>query len=109
MIKLKEGLYLKALKDVRCKDRNWSMPGKVILKKGSIVKTYTGPTSLSDVPFEIVVGKASWWQRTPRLISPEERIVTSGDFFFSQGHETSHPYDFGSLSSDLFEVVTNDS
>ena len=109
MIKLKQGLVLKALKDVECRDRNWNMPGRVILKEGSIIKIYTGPTSLSDVPFEILIGKASWWQRTPRLITPEERIVTSGDFFFFQGHETSCPYDFGSLSSDLFEVILNES
>ena len=107
MIELEHNLYLKTTKKVRCKDQNWNMPGEVILEPNTIVKIYGGPTRLSDVPFRIVEGKASWWPRSPSNLNSTKKEINSGNFFFLEGHHTRCPYDFGLLDSDLFELISN--
>jgi hypothetical protein len=105
MIKLSMNKKVKVLKKVRIKDNCWNMPGGGYLNPDSIVQIVSGPTRISDVPFEVIKGCGEIIHRhiageTTRLIKPGSK-----GFFFSQGHKTVAPYDYGSLDPEFFEEL----
>tara|TARA_Y100000592_G_C5475349_1_gene321964 strand:- start:2470 stop:2799 length:330 start_codon:yes stop_codon:yes gene_type:complete len=106
MIRLSKNKKIKTLKKVIIKDRCYNMPGLGYLNAGAILEVTNGPTRLSDVPFKVIQGSGSITHRSP--YSKETKKVVqpgSGSYFFSQGHTTNAPYDFGTLSTEYFEVV----
>ena len=106
MIQLSSSKKLKVLKKVRIKDNSWNMPGGSHLEPGTLVQVSAGPTRISDVPFIILEGVG---QITHRHVNGETtRPIknASNGFFFSQGHKTSSPYDFGTLDTECFEEIS---
>lgn len=105
MIKLSKNLKLKVLKKVNVKDDDYFRPGPGHLNPGTIIEIIGSPTKLSDVPFKILSGTGEYLCRTSQgsQVYPIEK--SSNRFFLMQGHETSTPYDWGSLSSEYFEVI----
>ena len=106
MIKLRKDLKLRTKKKVRIKDNCWTMPGGGFLNPGTVVFVTSGPTRISDVPFQVLTGTG---QITHRHVAGETiREIEDGSsgFFFSEGHKTSSPYDFGTLDTEYFEEIT---
>ena len=111
-IRLTKGLKLKTLKTVRIIDNCYNEPSAGALSAHTIVEVTDGPTRLSHVGFKVLKGGGTinrrmrdykgWPIEKMQNITPEKN---SHGFFFSQGHKTSHPYDFGTLSTEYFEVI----
>ena len=102
MIQLKMNLQLQVLKKVRIKDDCWNMPGGGYLNPGTVVQITSGPTRISDVPFKVIQGSG---EITHRHVNGEtKRPIKPGSdrFFFSQGHKTASPYDYGQLDASFF-------
>ena len=111
-IRLAKGLKLKTLKPVRIIDNCYNEPSAGILRSHTVVQITGGPTRLSDVPFKVLKGGGTINRRMKDYRGwPIEKVqdITSTEnshgFFFSQGHKTAAPYDFGTLSTEYFEVV----
>ncbi len=114
-IKLKKGLKLKVKQTVYIKDNCYNEPSVGTLDPDTVLEVTGGPTRISDVPFKILKGGGSinrrkkdwrgWPVEEMQDITPEKNYR---GFFFTQGHNTSSPYDFGSLSTDYYEVYLND-
>ena len=102
MIKLKKNLQLQVLKKVRIKDNCWNMPGPGHLDPGTIVEVTSGPTRISDVPFKVVKGSGEIIHRHVHGETKKPIKDGSEGFFFSQGHNTVAPYDYGQLDSSFF-------
>lgn len=105
MIKLKKNLQLQVLKKVRIKDNCWDMPGGGYLNPGTVVEVTSGPTRISDVPFKVIQGSGEITHRRRDGESTRNIEAGSNGFFFSQGHHTVSPYDYGTLDSQFFEVI----
>lgn len=106
MIQLKKGLKLRVLKKVKIKDDDYNRPGPGHLNPGSVVIVSSGPTSRSDVPFKLLEGSGKYLSRG--LIEDKEYSILpepSGRFFFTQGHSTTSPCDFGTLSNEYYEEI----
>lgn len=111
-IRLTKGLKLKTLKPVKIIDNCYNEPSVGTLSVHTVVQVTGGPTRLSDVPFKVLKGTGTinrrmkdyrgWPIEKIQDITPEKN---SHGFFFSQGHETHAPYDFGTLSTEYFEVI----
>ena len=104
-IKLKKGLKLKVLQKVRIKDSNYNSPGSGYLDPGTIVQIISSPTRLADVPFEVIEGSGKCVTRG--FHQDREYNIKNGsrDFFFSQGHKTVAPYDWGTLDPQYYEAI----
>jgi hypothetical protein len=105
MIKLNKNMKLKVLKKVRIKDNSWSMPGPGYLNPGTIVQVTSGPTRISDVPFKVLEGSGEITYRSVMKETTKPIQAGSDGFFFSQGHKTVAPYDYGHLDNIFFEKV----
>ena len=105
MIKLSKNLKLKVLQKVRIKDNDYNRPGPGYLNPGTIIQINSSPTRLADVPFEVIQGSGKYTSRG--LYEDREYIIKNGSsgFFFSQGHHTKSPYDWGTLSIEYYEVI----
>lgn len=111
MIHLKKDLTLRVKKSVKIINKSYNMPSNGKLNPNTIIKISGGPTRLSDVPFKVIAGGG-----TINLISLDYRgseqqvpkkIIPGDSYFFNQGHTTVAPYDFGSLSTEYFEVLND--
>jgi hypothetical protein len=107
MIKLKKDLKLTTLQKVKIKDDDWNRPGGGYLNPGSVVIVTSGPTRISDVPFKVLSGSGEITHRNPTGETVRHITPGPGRFFFSQGHETKSPYDFGTLNTALFEFCND--
>ncbi len=105
MIKLKMNIQLQVLKKVRIKDNCWNMPGGGYLNPGTIVQVISGPTRISDVPFKVIKGSGKVTHRNHDGEITRDIESGSKGFFFSQGHKTVAPYDYGELDPSYFEEV----
>jgi len=105
MIKLRKNIQLQVLKKVNIKDNCWNMPGGGYLNPGTIVRVVSGPTSISDVPFEVIEGSGKITHRNPDSEITRDIKPGSKGFFFSQAHKTVAPYDYGKLDPSYFEEV----
>jgi len=105
MIKLSMNKKIKILKKVRIKDNDWNRPGGGYLNPGSIVQITSGPTRISDVPFKVIEGSGEITHRGPIKDITKEIKSGSTGFFFSQGHVTVSPYDYGTLDNNFFEEI----
>lgn len=105
MIKLSKNMKLKVLKTVRIKDNSWNMPGPGYLNPGTVVQITSGPTRISDVPFKVIEGSGEITYRSVMKETTKPIQSGSSGFFFSQGHKTVAPYDYGHLDSIFFEKV----
>jgi hypothetical protein len=105
MIQLKKSKQLKVLKKVKIKDDDWNRPGGGYLNPGSVVIITSGPTRISDVPFKVLSGSGEVTHRNPTGETVRQIVPGPGRFFFSQGHETRSPYDFGTLDTEYFEEI----
>tara|TARA_Y100000592_G_C5469435_1_gene318557 strand:- start:2025 stop:2381 length:357 start_codon:yes stop_codon:yes gene_type:complete len=110
--RLKDGLRFKVVKPVLIKDNCWNEPSVGTLEEGTVVEVTGGPSEISDVPFKVIEGggtinrrKRDWrgWP-TEELqgITPQKNY---DGFFFSQGHETECPYDYGTLCSTFYKLI----
>jgi hypothetical protein len=104
IIKLNKGLKLKVLKKVKIKDQDYNRPGPGYLDSGTLVQIVSSPTRLSDVPFKVLSGSGECTSRG-LMKDTTYKIRVGSEFFFSQGHTTKCPYDWGTLDSDFFEVI----
>jgi hypothetical protein len=104
-IKLKMGLKLKVLQKVRIKDNDYNRPGLGYLDPGTTLEIISSPTRLADVPFKIIQGSGKYTSRG--LCQDREYNIkdASGGFFFSQGHTTKAPYDWGTLDAQYYEII----
>ena len=103
MIKLMKNKKIKVLKKVKIKDDCWNKPGFGYLNPGTIIEVIGKPTEISDVAFKVIEGSG---KITHRHINEEViRDIKKGSigFFFLEGHNTNHPYDYGTLSDKFFE------
>jgi hypothetical protein len=107
MIRLKKDLKLTTLQKVKIKDDDWNRPGGGYLDSGSVVIVTSGPTKISDVPFKVLSGSGEIVHRNPIGGTLKQIAPGPGRFFFSQGHETKSPYDFGTLDAKLFKVCND--
>lgn len=105
MIKLQKNLKLRIKKTVRIKDNDWSMPGGGFLNPDTTVIVTSGPTRISDVPFQVLTGSGEIKHRHITGESISQIQDGSSGFFFSEGHKTSSPYDFGTLDAKYFEEI----
>lgn len=113
-IQLKKGLKLKVKQTVYIKDNCYNEPSVGTLNPTTLLEVTGGPTRLSDVPFKVLKGGGSinrrmrdyrgWPIEKIQDITPEENYR---GFFFTQGHTTRSPYDFGYLSTEYFEVFND--
>lgn len=111
-IRLTKGLKLKVKKAVYIKDNCYNEPSVGTLNQNTVLEVTSGPTRISDVPFKVLKGGGTinrrmkdyrgWPTEEVQDITPEKN---SSGFFFSQGHKTAAPYDFGTLSSEYFEPL----
>ena len=78
------------------------MPGPGHLDPGTIVEVTGGPTRISDVPFKVISGSGEYTSRG--IFEDKTYKIKNGSsgFFFSQGHTTVAPYDYGQLDSSFF-------
>jgi len=99
------GLKLKVLQKVRIKDNNYNRPGLGYLNPDTTLQIISSPTRLADVPFQVIEGSGKYTSRGLR--EDYQRTIEDGSagFFFSEGHKTKAPYDWGTLSSKFFKVV----
>ena len=104
-IKLTRNKKLQVLKQVKIKDNCWDRPGGGYLNPGSIIEVTNGPTRISDVPFKVIEGTGEITHRNPDGDLTRKIKAGSFGFFFSQGHETQSPYDFGTLSTSYFKEI----
>ena len=105
-IKVNKNMKLLVKTKVNIKDDSWAMPGPGYLNEGTLIEVVGSPTRISDVRFKVIEGSG---EITHRLSTKEiKKDINPGNsgFFFSQGHETRSPYDFGTLSAEYFEVIT---
>lgn len=104
-IKLRMGLKLKVLQKVRIKDNDYNRPGPGYLDPGTTLEIISSPTRLSDVPFKVIQGSGKYTSRG--LYEDREYSIKNGSdgFFFSQGHTTKAPYDWGTLDTQYYEVI----
>ena len=105
MIKLEYNKKLRVLKKVKVIDNCWNMPGIGYLEPGTLVQVNSGPTRLSDVPFTVLQGTGEITHRTDTGTIKESIKPGSKGFFFSQGHKTACPYDYGTLDIEFFEEL----
>ena len=105
MIRLSKNKKLKTLKTVRIKDNCWNMPGGGYLNSGTIVQVTGGPTSISDVPFKVIEGTGEITHRNYTGDITRKIEAGSKGFFFSEGHNTQAPYDYGTLDTNFFEEI----
>lgn len=105
MIKLSMNKKLKVLKKVRIKDNCWDMPGGGYLNPGTVVQITSGPTRISDVPFKVIEGSGKITHRNFDGELTREIKAGSHGFFFSEGHATVSPYDYGTLDHDFFKEI----
>lgn len=108
-IRLKKGLKLKVKQTVYIKDNCYNEPSVGTLNPNTILEVTGRPTRLSDVPFKVLKGGGTINRRKRDYRGwPTEELqnITENQsgFFFTQGHETQAPYDFGTLSTQYFEV-----
>lgn len=105
MISLTKNLKIQVVQKVKIKDNDWNRPGGGYLNPGTIVQVTSGPTKISDVPFKVLEGSGKITHRGP--INDITREIENGStgFFFSQGHFTSSPYDYGKLDPLFFKKV----
>lgn len=111
-IRLTKGLKLKVKQTVWIKDNCYNMPSVGQLYEGTVVQVTGGPTSLSDVPFKVIDGSGGINYRivdSHRGEIEKPSKITSGEkgFFFTQGHDTCAPYDYGHLSPEFYEVYND--
>ena len=110
-IKLTKGLKLKTKTTVYIKNQSYNNPSPGTLSSGTIVEVSGSPTRLSDVPFKVLTGTGKLHLSKITSTGEEqiEKQICSGDsgFFFAQGHDTSAPYDYGTVHSSLFEVLND--
>lgn len=104
MIPVKKSLQLKVLKKVIVKDKDWNMPGTGTLNPGTILTVDGTPTNISDVSFKVDSGSGTLTTRT-HTEDITSQIVPGTSLFFLQGHNTSHPYDFGTLDPEYFQKI----
>jgi hypothetical protein len=109
-IQLKKGLKLRVLKKVKIKDNDYSRPGPGYLNPGSVVYVSSSPTKISDVPFKVLAGSGEYLSRgltedKKYPIHPDPSGCSYQTFFFTEGHSTSSPCDFGTLSNEYYEEV----
>jgi hypothetical protein len=109
-IKLSKGLKLRVLKKVKIKDNDYNRPGPGHLDPGSILFVSSSPTRLSDVPFKLLQGSGEYLSRgltQDKLypILPDPSGSSYQSFFFAQTHSTKSPYDWGTVSSEYYEVI----
>lgn len=81
------------------------MPGGGFLNPGTTVVVTSGPTRISDVPFQVLNGSGQVTHRSPTGETTRKIQNGSSGFFFSEGHKTSSPYDFGTLDAECFEEI----
>ena len=105
MIKLEYNKKLKVLKKVRIIDNCWNMPGGGYLEPGTLVQVSSGPTRISDVPFIVLEGSGEIVHRHANGETKSTIESGSQGFFFSQGHKTVSPYDYGTLDQEFFEEL----
>lgn len=105
MIKLTKNMKLKVLKKVKIKDNHWNMPGPGYLNPGAIVQITGGPTKISDVPFKVIKGDGQITYRSVMKETTKPIQAGSAGFFFSEGHKTATPYDYGYLDKNFFEEL----
>lgn len=105
MIKLTKNKKIKILKKVRIKDNCWDMPGGGYLNPGTVVEVTSGPTRISDVPFKVIEGSGKITHRHVNGETVRDIKNGSAGFFFSQGHHTVSPYDYGTLDNSFFEEI----
>lgn len=113
-IQLRKDLKLRVKQTVYIKDNCYNEPSVGTLDPNTVVKVTGGPSRLSDVPFKVLNGGGSinrrmrdyrgWPIEKIQNITPQENYH---GFFFTQGHTTQSPYDFGCLSTEYFEVFND--
>lgn len=106
-IKLNKNMKLMIKNKVAIKDDDWSMPGGGYLDAGTIVVVDGSPTHISDVRFKVISGSGEITHRLPTKDITRDIKPGNNGFFFSQGHETFAPYDWGVLDTNYFEVIND--
>ena len=81
------------------------MPGGGYLNPGAVVEITSGPTKISDVPFKVIKGSGEITHRNPTGETVKEIKDGSVGYFFSQGHYTVSPYDYGTLDTQYFKEI----
>ena len=107
MIKLMKNKKIKVLKKVKIKDNCWDMPGGGYLNPGTLVEVTSGPTRISDVPFKVIEGSGEITHRNVTGETIRDIKAGSAGFFFSQGHITRSPYDYGFLDPSYYTEIEN--
>jgi hypothetical protein len=105
MISLTKNLKVQVIQKVKIKDNNWNRPGGGYLNPGTTVQVTSGPTRISDVPFKVLEGSGEITHRGLDADVTKEIKNGSTGFFFSQGHNTTSPYDYGTLDTQYFKEI----
>lgn len=98
-------MKLRVKNKVKIIDSDYNRPGPGYLNPGTLIQVTSSPTRLSDVPFKVISGSGEYTSRGIFEDKTYEIKDGSSGFFFSQGHTTVAPYDWGKLDTEYFEIA----
>ena len=108
--KLKEGMLIRAKKDLKGVSNSYSTPERIDIPKGTILKVPIEGTRLGDVFCSVVEGECVVHLRSMyRDTNGETKIIRNGDnnntVGLTEGVKTSYPHDLGTADKTCWEII----
>lgn len=108
--KLKEGMLIRAKKDLKGVSNSYSTPERIDIPKGTILKVPLEGTRMGDVFCSVVEGECVVHVRSMhRDTNGETRVIRNGDnnnrVGLAEGVKTSYPHDLGTADKTCWEII----
>lgn len=108
--KLKEGMLIRAKKDLKGVSNSYSTPERIDIPKGTILKVPIEGTRLGDVFCSVVEGECVVHLRSMyRDTNGETKIIRNGDnnnrVGLTEGVKTRYPHDLGTADKTCWEII----
>ena len=108
--KLKDGMLIRAKKDLKGVSNSYNTPERIDIPKGTILKVPLEGTRIGDVFCSVVEGECVVHVRSMyRDTNGETRVIRNGDnnnrVGLNEGVKTSYPYDLGVADKTCWEIV----
>lgn len=108
---LSHGVVIRAKKDLRAKSSSWNTPENIDVPKGTTLMVMATANN-GDVFVKLMEGVCTLHSRARDREGEtiELRVNTYGgsDFILNQGHKSRHPYDWGLIDLEFWEVVRDE-
>lgn len=110
---LKQGMVIRAKKDLRGRSTNWNSPENIDIPKGTIVKVTDGARN-GDVFVTLIEGECITHRRDSDSIrkygatypiTPSKHSSINTTLILQEGMNSRHPWDFGIAVKNSWEIV----